>query len=67
MLYGVMQLTERDRRQTAVACPTCGAAHTVGVASDVDGDPVATTRRALFGEFTRETCSSDHSFFVYYC
>lgn len=62
-----MQLTEADRRQTATVCPTCGIDHTVNVPVGVDGDPVATTRRALFGEFTRETCSSGHSFFVYYC
>ena len=67
MLYGVMQLTERDRRHAAGACPTFGGAHTVSVPRAAEGDPVATTRRALFGEFTREECPHGHPFFVYYC
>lgn len=54
-------------RSTAVECPTCGTAHRVAMPADADGDPVVTTRRALFGDFTREACASGHSFFVYYC
>jgi hypothetical protein len=62
-----MQRIESEPRLASVECPTCGVVCQLDVPVQADGDLVASTRRALFGEVARTACPEGHVFFLYDC